>query len=29
MDARKVLIIGSGPIKVAEAAEFDYSGSRR
>jgi len=26
MDARKVLIVGSGPIKVAEAAEFDYSG---
>ncbi|MFP3295701.1 MAG: carbamoyl-phosphate synthase (glutamine-hydrolyzing) large subunit [Caldisphaera sp.] len=24
----KVLIIGSGPIKVAEAAEFDYSGSQ-
>ncbi|ADY01747.1 carbamoyl-phosphate synthase, large subunit [Vulcanisaeta moutnovskia 768-28] len=26
MDIRKVLVIGSGPIKVAEAAEFDYSG---
>ncbi|MEM3791276.1 MAG: carbamoyl-phosphate synthase (glutamine-hydrolyzing) large subunit [Candidatus Micrarchaeaceae archaeon] len=24
----KVLVIGSGPIKVAEAAEFDYSGSQ-
>ncbi|MEM1571207.1 carbamoyl-phosphate synthase (glutamine-hydrolyzing) large subunit [Pyrobaculum sp.] len=27
-DIRKVLIIGSGAIKVAEAAEFDYSGSQ-
>ncbi len=26
MDVRKVLVIGSGPIKIAEAAEFDYSG---
>lgn len=26
MDIRRVLIIGSGPIKIAEAAEFDYSG---
>ncbi|MEM4883934.1 MAG: carbamoyl-phosphate synthase (glutamine-hydrolyzing) large subunit [Saccharolobus sp.] len=26
--AKKVLIIGSGPIKIAEAAEFDYSGSQ-
>ncbi len=26
VDVRKVLIIGSGAIKVAEAAEFDYSG---
>ncbi|MBB5252322.1 carbamoyl-phosphate synthase (glutamine-hydrolyzing) large subunit [Sulfurisphaera ohwakuensis] len=25
---RKVLVIGSGPIKIAEAAEFDYSGSQ-
>ncbi|ARM76254.1 carbamoyl-phosphate synthase (glutamine-hydrolyzing) large subunit [Acidianus manzaensis] len=25
---KKVLVIGSGPIKVAEAAEFDYSGSQ-
>ncbi len=24
----KVLVIGSGPIKIAEAAEFDYSGSQ-
>ncbi len=27
-DVRKVLVIGSGPIKIAEAAEFDYSGSQ-
>ncbi|MCG2895388.1 MAG: carbamoyl-phosphate synthase large subunit, partial [Vulcanisaeta sp.] len=26
MDVRKVLVIGSGAIKIAEAAEFDYSG---
>ncbi|BBD71749.1 hypothetical protein HS1genome_0138 [Sulfodiicoccus acidiphilus] len=25
---RKVLVVGSGPIKVAEAAEFDYSGTQ-
>lgn len=25
---KKVLVIGSGPIKIAEAAEFDYSGSQ-
>jgi len=25
---RKVLVIGSGPIKIAEAAEFDYSGNQ-
>ena len=25
---RKVLVLGSGPIKIAEAAEFDYSGSQ-
>jgi len=25
---KKVLIVGSGPIKIAEAAEFDYSGSQ-
>lgn len=28
MDVRKVLVIGSGAIKIAEAAEFDYSGSQ-
>ncbi|MEM1519909.1 MAG: carbamoyl-phosphate synthase large subunit, partial [Pyrobaculum sp.] len=28
MDIRKILVIGSGGIKVAEAAEFDYSGSQ-
>jgi len=27
-DVKKILIIGSGAIKVAEAAEFDYSGSQ-
>jgi len=26
--ARKVVILGSGPIKIGEAAEFDYSGSQ-
>ncbi len=25
---RKVILIGSGAIKIAEAAEFDYSGSQ-
>ena len=25
---RKILVLGSGPIKIAEAAEFDYSGSQ-
>ena len=25
---KKILIIGSGGIKIAEAAEFDYSGSQ-
>jgi carbamoyl-phosphate synthase large subunit len=25
---KKVLVVGSGPIKIAEAAEFDYSGSQ-
>ncbi|BCU71407.1 carbamoyl-phosphate synthase (glutamine-hydrolyzing) large subunit [Stygiolobus caldivivus] len=25
---KKVLLVGSGPIKIAEAAEFDYSGSQ-
>ena len=24
----KILLIGSGPIKIGEAAEFDYSGSQ-
>ncbi|MEM0483985.1 carbamoyl-phosphate synthase (glutamine-hydrolyzing) large subunit [Pyrobaculum aerophilum] len=28
MDIKKILVIGSGAIKVAEAAEFDYSGSQ-
>jgi carbamoyl-phosphate synthase large subunit len=28
MRLRKVLVLGSGPIKIAEAAEFDYSGSQ-
>ncbi len=28
VDLKKVLVVGSGPIKVAEAAEFDYSGSQ-
>jgi carbamoyl-phosphate synthase large subunit len=27
-DVRRVLVIGSGAIKIAEAAEFDYSGSQ-
>jgi len=27
-DVKKILVIGSGAIKVAEAAEFDYSGSQ-
>lgn len=27
-DVRKVLVLGSGGIKIAEAAEFDYSGSQ-
>ena len=27
-DIKKVLIIGSGPIQIGEAAEFDYSGSQ-
>ncbi|MGC8696803.1 MAG: carbamoyl-phosphate synthase (glutamine-hydrolyzing) large subunit, partial [Conexivisphaera sp.] len=25
---KKVIVLGSGPIKIAEAAEFDYSGSQ-
>lgn len=28
VDLKKVLVVGSGPIKIAEAAEFDYSGSQ-
>ena len=28
MDLKKVLIIGSGPIQIGQAAEFDYSGSQ-
>ena len=28
VDVRKVLVVGSGAIKIAEAAEFDYSGSQ-
>lgn len=28
MDLKKVLVIGSGAIKIGEAAEFDYSGSQ-
>lgn len=28
VDIRKVLLLGSGAIKIAEAAEFDYSGSQ-
>ena len=27
-DIKKVLIIGSGPIQIGQAAEFDYSGSQ-
>ena len=27
-DVRKVLIIGSGPIQIGQAAEFDFSGSQ-
>ena len=27
-DINKVLIIGSGPINIGQAAEFDYSGSQ-
>ena len=28
-DINKVLIIGSGPIIIGQACEFDYSGTRR
>ncbi len=27
-DIKKVLIIGSGPIVIGQAAEFDYAGTR-
>ena len=27
-DIRKVLIIGSGPIVIGQAAEFDYAGTQ-
>ncbi|MCD6387685.1 MAG: hypothetical protein J7L30_05120, partial [Methanophagales archaeon] len=27
-DIRKVLVIGSGPIQIGQAAEFDFSGSQ-
>ena len=27
-DIRKILIIGSGPIVIGQACEFDYSGSQ-
>lgn len=27
-DIRKVLLIGSGPIQIGQAAEFDFSGSQ-
>lgn len=28
-DIRKILVIGSGPIVIGQAAEFDYSGDRK
>ena len=28
LDIKKVLVIGSGPIVIGQAAEFDYSGSQ-
>ena len=28
-DVKKVLIIGSGPIVIGQAAEFDYAGTQR
>ena len=28
-DIKKVLVIGSGPIVIGQAAEFDYAGTRR
>ena len=27
-DIKKILVIGSGPIVIGQAAEFDYAGSR-
>ena len=27
-DIKKVLLIGSGPIQIGQAAEFDFSGSQ-
>ena len=27
-DVKKVLVIGSGPIVIGQAAEFDYSGTQ-
>ena len=27
-DIKKVLVIGSGPIQIGQAAEFDFSGSQ-
>ena len=27
-DIKKILVIGSGPIIIGQAAEFDYAGSR-
>ena len=27
-DLRKILVIGSGPIVIGQAAEFDYSGAQ-
>ena len=28
-DIKKVLVIGSGPIVIGQAAEFDYAGAHR
>ncbi len=28
-DINKILVIGSGPIVIGQACEFDYSGARR
>ena len=27
-DIKKIMVIGSGPIVIGQAAEFDYAGSR-